>query len=262
MSFAALYGFGWNDYSVEVTPAYGALTSGHVWTFLSLAPAYGGSLELRAPFALLPGLWGGGDVAVYRSVSIACLLAAALFAVWLVGADARARPGPPRRAPPRSGLCVANPVTLLRAPARPRRGAPRRGAVRRRGARRAARPRRLGGGAARPRDRQQAVGAARRRPGARRAPRAARCARWRTPGRSPSRSTCRCCCRLVGGGGAAGAGGLGGAAIAQTGSGTIFQPWQLWWFLGSHGHTVLGSFGAVKPGYRTPPGWIGGVPTR
>ena len=26
MSFIALYGFGWNDYSVEVAPAYGALT--------------------------------------------------------------------------------------------------------------------------------------------------------------------------------------------------------------------------------------------
>ena len=48
--------------------------------------------------------------------------------------------------------------------------------------------------------------------------------------------------------------------VAQTGGGTIFQPWQLWWFLGSHGHTVVGSFGVVKPGYRTPPGWIANIP--
>ena len=49
-------------------------------------------------------------------------------------------------------------------------------------------------------------------------------------------------------------------AVAQAGGSTIFQPWQLWWFLGSHGHTVLGSFGVVKPGYRTPPGWIANIP--
>jgi hypothetical protein len=58
---------------------------------------------------------------------------------------------------------------------------------------------------------------------------------------------------------ASGAG--GGAAVAQTSSGsTIFQPWQLWWFLGAHGHVVLGNFGVVKPGYRAAPGWIGSLP--
>jgi hypothetical protein len=38
MSFLALYGFGWNDYETEVTPAYAALTSGRLWQFLTLAP--------------------------------------------------------------------------------------------------------------------------------------------------------------------------------------------------------------------------------
>ena len=111
MSFVALYGFGWNDYSVEVAPAYGALTSGHVWTFLQLAPAYGGSLELRAPFALLPGLWGGGQDAVYQSVSIACLIAAAVLGIWMLG---RMRAlGHDRLARATAmAVCVANPVTL------------------------------------------------------------------------------------------------------------------------------------------------------
>ena len=39
----------------------------------------------------------------------------------------------------------------------------------------------------------------------------------------------------------------------------IFQPWQLWWFLGHHGALVHGAFGVAKPGYRVAPGWIGGV---
>jgi hypothetical protein len=40
---------------------------------------------------------------------------------------------------------------------------------------------------------------------------------------------------------------------------TIFQPWQIWWFLGHHGEVVRGLFGAIKPGYRTAPGWVGAV---
>ena len=38
--------------------------------------------------------------------------------------------------------------------------------------------------------------------------------------------------------------------------GQIFQPWQAWWFLGEHGQPVMGLLGE-KPGFRTPPGWIG-----
>ncbi len=79
-----LYGFAWSDYETEVRPAYDALTHGHVLEFLRLAPAYGGSLVERAPFALLPGLWGGGALAVYRMVALPCLVAAAVLGVWLV----------------------------------------------------------------------------------------------------------------------------------------------------------------------------------
>jgi len=78
MAWLGLYGFAWSDYETEARPAFGALTHGHVLEFLRLAPAYGGSLVERAPFALLPGLWGGGELAVYRMVALPCLLAAAV----------------------------------------------------------------------------------------------------------------------------------------------------------------------------------------
>jgi hypothetical protein len=39
-------------------------------------------------------------------------------------------------------------------------------------------------------------------------------------------------------------------------TGAIFQPWQVWWFLGSHGHILRGLNGNIKVGYRTPPGWV------
>src|SRR5277367_7151815 len=84
MAWLGLYGFGWNDYETEARPAFEALTHGHVLEFLRLAPAYGGSLIERAPFALLPGLWGGGELAVYRMVALPCLLASAVLGVCLV----------------------------------------------------------------------------------------------------------------------------------------------------------------------------------
>jgi hypothetical protein len=50
-----------------------------------------------------------------------------------------------------------------------------------------------------------------------------------------------------------------GGPLTGSSGGLIFQPWQLWWFLGSHGQIVRGSFGAIKVGYRTPPAWIQSV---
>ena len=96
----------------EARPAFDALAHGHVLSFLQLAPAYGGSLVERAPFALLPGLWGGGQLAVYRMVTLPCLLAAAALGVWLV---AQMRAGEERSTLARAvtlGVCVANPLTL------------------------------------------------------------------------------------------------------------------------------------------------------
>jgi hypothetical protein len=111
MGWLGLYGFGWNDYETEARPAFEALAHGHVLSFLRLAPAYGGSLVERAPFALVPGLWGGGELAVYRMVAVPCLLAAAAFGVWLV-AHMRSRGQSTLSRAVALGLCVANPLTL------------------------------------------------------------------------------------------------------------------------------------------------------
>jgi hypothetical protein len=111
MAWLGLYGFAWSDYETEAQPALNALTHGHVLAFLRLAPAYGGSLVERAPFALAPGLWGGGQLAVYRMVALPCLLAAAALGVWLC-ARMRAAGGPALWRAVTLGVCVANPLTL------------------------------------------------------------------------------------------------------------------------------------------------------
>ena len=55
---------------------------------------------------------------------------------------------------------------------------------------------------------------------------------------------------------------LGGAAgavsTAATQTGEIFQPWQVWWFLGEPGETIRSLYGE-KPGYRAAPAWLGAV---
>ncbi|MDP9134154.1 MAG: hypothetical protein M3N56_04905, partial [Actinomycetota bacterium] len=53
---------------------------------------------------------------------------------------------------------------------------------------------------------------------------------------------------------------LTGASSAHPGgaaqTGAIFQPWQVWWFLGSTGEVIRGADGVVKEGYRAAPGWV------
>lgn len=83
LAWLGLTGFAWTDYDDEASRAYLALVHGDVAGFLTLLPAYGGSLLLRAPFALLPGAWGGGELAVFRAVSLPCMIAAAMLGVWL-----------------------------------------------------------------------------------------------------------------------------------------------------------------------------------
>jgi len=251
MSYLALYGFGWNDYASEVVPAYDALTTGHLSQFLALAPGYGGSLELRAPFAFLPGLWHGGEVAVYQAVSIPCLVAAALFAVWLVGRMRAFGVGRLARATA-LGLCVVNPVTLYAL----QDGHPEEllGAVLCVAAVLAALRGRagwtgvlLGLAIVNKQWALLAIGPVLV---------ALPAHRWRT--------------MAVAGTIAVGfylplllpayithSAGSSTAAVVQSSSGTVFQPWQLWWFFGTHGHVVQDTFGIVKVGYRTPPAWIG-----
>jgi hypothetical protein len=110
VSWNGLHGFAFNDYDAEAAPAYKALVHGHVADFFGLAPAYGGSLLLRSPFALLTQLWGGGDLAVFRAAALPCLLSGVVLGLVLV-AEALAR-GLGRGACAGLLLCTAvNPLT-------------------------------------------------------------------------------------------------------------------------------------------------------
>ena len=81
------------DYEEEAQPAIEALLRGDVGRFLEGLPAYGGSVVLRAPFALLADALGGGDLAVFRALAVPALLAAAvLAAVQAVRLRERGRP--------------------------------------------------------------------------------------------------------------------------------------------------------------------------
>ena len=133
MAWLGLYGFTWTDYEIEAQPSFSALTHGHVLEFLRLAPAYGGSLVERAPFALLPGLWGGGELAVYRTVALPCLLAVAALAVWLC-ARMRGAGRPAVLARDRAGCLRGQPADPAGAGTGPSRGTAGRCPVCRRGA--------------------------------------------------------------------------------------------------------------------------------
>ncbi len=80
-----------NDFYYEAWPSYRALIHGHLLDFLRLAPAYVGSLVLRAPFALIASVWGG-QRAVFFATALPCLLATVAFCLWL-GAQPRRRGG-------------------------------------------------------------------------------------------------------------------------------------------------------------------------
>src|SRR5580692_9592738 len=112
LAWLGLYGFAWNDYENEAQPAFAALVHGHLSSFLRLAPVYGGSLVERAPFALLPGLWGGGQLAIYRMVALPCLVAAAVLGVWLIAQMRSRRDSSTLACAVALGICVANPLTL------------------------------------------------------------------------------------------------------------------------------------------------------
>jgi hypothetical protein len=99
-----------NDFGTEAAAGYRALAHGDLHGFLRLAPAYGGSLELRAPFALLAEAWGGGTQAVYRMAALPCLLAAGALGTWLL-ARARARGAGAIACGAILAVCLANPIT-------------------------------------------------------------------------------------------------------------------------------------------------------
>jgi hypothetical protein len=227
---------------------------GHLLEFLRLAPAYAGSLLERAPFALLAQAWGGGALATYRMLALPCLLAAAALGVWLA-ARTRAGGGPALTRAVAVGLCVANPLTLS--------------------ALEDGHPEELLGAclcvaavllASGPspagRERSLLAGAL--------LGLAIANKEWALLAVGPvllalppvRRLRCLASAAVTAAiflvpvllatwtGGAA-----GGHPIGAFASNAIFQPWQVWWFLGWHGPLVHRLFGIAMPGCRTGPAW-------
>jgi hypothetical protein len=253
VGYVTLYGFGWNDYETEALPAVTALTGGHLWEFLKLAPAYGGSLEIRAPFAFLPSIWNGGQDAVYAALAAPCLLAAIALAVWVVAKMRASGQGRLARGTTLA-LFIFNPVTLyalqyghaeellgavlcIAAVLTAQRGHSLLAGVL------------LGLAVANKEWALLAIGPV----------------LLALPGR---RLPCLAVAAAVG---AAfyvplmlpvlanhdPVSGFGPVSAAD--GGAIFQPWQLWWFFGSHGHVIRDQWGVLKVGYRLAPGWVSGL---
>lgn len=72
-----------NDFYKEAWAPYLLLQHGHIVAFLRDAPAYVGSLILRAPFALLALVFGAGQRVTYFVTALPCLLGPALLAGYL-----------------------------------------------------------------------------------------------------------------------------------------------------------------------------------
>lgn len=249
-AWLGLKGYAWSDYESESRPAFEALTHGHLQQFLQLTPAYGGSFVLRAPFALLAGLGGGGALAVYRAVSLPGLAAVAGLGVWLA---LRMRAGGQSRlaAAVALALFTVNPIavyalefghaedllcaTLTLASVLC-----------------ACNERPLWAGAlaglafatkawglialapvlaALPRRRPRALLAA------------AICAALVLSPLALARSSEP----------------LAGSGLETAQSGELFGPWQWWWLLGSDAQPVRGANGTIMPGYRAAPPWISRV---
>jgi hypothetical protein len=99
-----------NDFGIEAAPALAALLHGHFAGFLASTPAYGASLELRAPAALIASLGGGGEEAIFRASAVPCALAAVGLGVWLMmQMDRRGAGLLPRVCV--LAVCTVNPIT-------------------------------------------------------------------------------------------------------------------------------------------------------
>lgn len=249
-AWLGLKAFEWSDYESEARPAFEALVHGHALAFLRLAPAYGGSLLLRAPLALLPGLWGGGALAVYRAVALPGVVAVAALGCWLA-LRMRARGQSRLAAAVALALCVLNPAgvyaleyghpedlmcaafavaaVICACQERPL----------------------LAGALVGLAFATKAWGAIALAPALVALPR----------GRARALVAASVCAALVLAPLVLARGGeplaSSGAATAQ--SGTIFQPWQVWWWLGSKASFQRSAAARSHPGYRAAPAWVSRV---
>jgi hypothetical protein len=252
VAWLGLGSFAWNDYDTEARHSVELILDGRINAFLAAAPVYGGSLIERAPFAFLAQLWGGGSLAVYRMLAVPALLAAAGLGVWLV-AGMRREGYPVLARAVTLCVCVANPITLA--------------------ALELGHPEELLGGclcvAA-------VLLACASREGRAHPLLAGVCLGlaiankdWAILAAGPvllalparRRMACLIGCAVTAAALmaplalAASSRLLGESHALASAQSPIFEPWQIWWFLGHHGALVRGATGA-KPGYRIGPGWI------
>jgi hypothetical protein len=246
LAWLGLLGFVWTDYESEAAPALAALVRGDVGSFLDLCPAYGGSLIIRAPFALAASGLGGGDLAVFRAVGVPCLLAGAALGVVLA-AKLAARGRGRGACAVAVLLCAGNPITLraldMGHPEELLGGALCVGALlaalRGRGTLTAVL---LGLALANKAWAVLAIGPILL---------ALPAQRVRTLALAGAIAGAILLPLLL-----AGVPGVQPGAAAGTVTGTIFQPWQVWWSLGSPNEVIVGSDNVVKEGYRLAPAWL------
>jgi hypothetical protein len=247
LAWLGLLGFVWTDYEREAAPALAALVQGDVGGFLSLCPAYGGSLIIRAPFALVASALGGGDLAVFRAVAVPCLLAGVCLGVVLA-AQLAARGRGRVECAVAVLLCAGNPITLK--------------------ALDIGHPEELLGGAlcvgavlAALRGRSNVAAVLLGLALANKA--------WALLAVGPVLLALPAhrVRTLALAGALAGAimlplfltGAPGAQPGAAASTGVIFQPWQVWWALGSPDHVIVGSDNVVKEGYRLGPAWVSAI---
>lgn len=227
------------DYEVEAQPAYDLLQSGDVSGFLHALPAYGGSLVLRSPFVLLSDALGGGSDWAFRAATAPCLLAGVILAVVLFAMHSR-----PAAAWLTLGIVTVAPDTLRAVefghPEELLSAALAIGAV-----------------LAALRDRPWVAGillglAVANKPWALLAVGPVALALDR--GHVRAALTAAASAAIVWGPALL----FGGASStrAAAGTGTLFQPWQAWWFLGDAQREVRAVTGEIKPDYRAAPAWI------
>ncbi|HEY2316693.1 MAG TPA: hypothetical protein VGH67_00215 [Solirubrobacteraceae bacterium] len=256
LAAVALFVLGWlrlhpgADWRVEAQPAANALLAGHLHSFLALAPIYGASLVLRAPFLLATKLSHSGDFAVYRAGAIPCLMATGALGVWLSG-QMRAKGSSTIARVLVLLVCVANPLIMW--------------------ALKWGHPEDLLSAAlcvaavlCALRDRTIVAAVL--------LGLAIANKEWAVLAAGPmlvALPRARIRALVVAGGVAAvlmapfmlaTAGFTGQFRAVGTSTGAIFHPWQIWWFLGSVPHARPGLF-ILDPNfvYRLPPSWLGGL---
>jgi hypothetical protein len=246
LSFVGLQAQSHTDFDTRKA-AFNALRDGDIAGFLNKGSIEAGSDILRAPFILLPNVWGGGDLALYRIMALPCLLAALALGMLLW-----------RRADATAGarasllallVVVANPFllsALLKAHSEEALGACLCiGAV-------------IAAGRSKTVLAMVLLGlAVANKPWAIVAIPAVllaiRTGRMRALVIMAVTSAAVFLPLVIRGGSA-----LQGTLSAAHTSG-VFQPWQVWWFFGDADHPVRGVFGDLHPLYRAAPHWVGPI---